>query len=308
MTAADSQDTPLTARGLETFPGWAPGFQAALERLTIVPRRPARDHSAGAVRSRLRGRALEFADYRPYVPGDDPKLVDWRTYARLGRLYLKQYDEERARTLTLLVDASASLDWGEGPVHKGQYARRLAAALAWIALRRQERVQTCLLREGAAARLPPVAARVEVVTLFRYLAAVRESGDTRLAAALRAALPGPGPGPAVLLSDLLDPSWPEALGILSAGGEGIVLQVLAPDEWEPPLGEEVELQDAETGALCPTRLGPVELAAYRERLEAFPAAVRAQCRRYGLAYAALNTGTSLQEAVLRQLPTAGILS
>lgn len=289
------------------FPGWEPGFAAALERLTISARQPARSQHAGAARSRARGRALEFADYRPYAPGDDPKLVDWRAYSRLDRLYLKRYEEERSRTLTLLVDASASLDWGAEEAHKGLYARRLAAGLAWIALSRHDRVRTYLLRDGAARPLAPVSVRSRVVALYAELGAVEERGATGLGRATRAALRDAPPGPAILLSDLLDSEWPAALEALAETGEGIVVQVLAPDEWDPPLGEEVELEDAETGELRPTRLGPAELAAYRERLTAFLEAVRGDCRRHGLAHVALETGLPLAEALLRRLPAAGIL-
>ncbi|HEX2185488.1 MAG TPA: DUF58 domain-containing protein, partial [Chloroflexota bacterium] len=237
----------MTDRSASSFPGWTPSFQAALERLAIAVRRPARSQYAGAVRSRIRGRALEFADYRAYTPGDDPKLVDWRAYTRLDRLYLKQYDEERARTVTLLIDASASMDWGEGEGHKGLYARRRAAALAWIALGRLEPVRAYVLRDGFAAPLQPVLARPALAALLGRLGAEQESGHVDLAAAVRTAAPSRAPGPAILLTDLLDPGWPDALDALAATGEGAVLQVLAPDEWEPPLGEEVELQDAETG-------------------------------------------------------------
>src|SRR5438874_9533722 len=89
-----------------SFPDWPPGFAEALEQLALAARRPASALQPGAVRSRARGRALEFADHRPYSPGDDPRLVDWRAYSRLDRLYLKQFLEERSRTLTLLLDAS----------------------------------------------------------------------------------------------------------------------------------------------------------------------------------------------------------
>ena len=299
-----------------SFPGWTPGFQAALERLTIAARRPAGERPGGMVRSRQRGRALEFADYRPYTPGDDPKLVDWRAYTRLDRLYLKRYEEERARTLTFLIDISASLDWGDGEAHKGRYARRLAAALAWIALSRHEPARTHLLRDGNALPLPPVSSRSGAVTLFRRLGSVREGGGTDLAASLPAALPGGlgvsprsgrAPGPTILLTDLLDAGWPDALGALAATGEATVLQVLAPAEWEPPLGEEVELEDAETGELRATRLGPRELDAYRERRDTFLSQIRDHCRRLGVVHLALNTATPLAETVLRRLPETGVL-
>ncbi len=289
-----------------SFPGWAPSFQAALERLTIAVRRPAGGQHAGDVRSRSRGRALEFADYRAYTPGDDPKLVDWRAYNRLGRLYLKQYEEERSRTITLLVDASASMDWGEGDAHKGLYARRLAAALAWIGASHHERVRGFLLRDGAAEQLPPVSSREGAVILYRELGAVREAGHTGVAESVRRlSLPG---GPTILISDLLEPSWADALSVLAPSEEAAVLQLLAPDELEPPLGEEVELVDSETGELRPTRLGPVELSAYRARLDGFLAEVRAECRKRGIVHVVVNTGTPVQDTVLKQLTAAGVLA
>lgn len=291
-----------------SFPDWPTGLAQALDRLAIAANHPARGQHAGAVGSRQRGRALEFADYRAYSPGDDPKLVDWRAYTRLDRLYLKQYDEERARTVTLLVDVSGSLNWGVGDAHKGLYARRLAAALAWVALGRLEPVRVCLLRESTAIWLPPVAVRPTLASLFQGLGDVREAGRTDLASAVRAALGGSrSRGPDILLTDLLDPTWREALESLARRGEGVVLQLLAPDEWDPPLGDEVELEDVETGELRPTRLGPVEQAGYHRQLRAFLAEVREYCRRHDLLYAALSTGSPLQEVLLRQLPTAGVL-
>jgi uncharacterized protein (DUF58 family) len=292
---------------MRDFPGWGAGFWSALERLTIAPRRPARSQQAGEARSRARGRALEFADYRSYTPGDDPRLVDWRAYARLDRLYLKQYEEDRARTLTLIVDVSASLDWGDGEEHKGLFARRLAAALAWIALNRHEMVRAFLVRDGGIDRLPPASSRGSAAALFQRLAEAREAGKTGLAKSLRSALQSANSGPVVLLSDLLDPAWEEALAVLAACGEGIVLQVLAPAEWEPPLGEEVELEDAETGDLRATRLAPAEIADYRRRLDEFLTSVRQRCAQLDLAHVALNTGSRLQDVVLRDLPAAGIL-
>src|SRR5512133_1588478 len=186
-----------------SFPGWSPSFTAALERLTIAVSRPAGGQHAGDVRSRARGRAIEFADYRAYTPGDDPRVVDWRAYTRLGRLYLKQYEEERSRTVTLLVDASASMDWGDGEVHKGLYARRIAAALAWIGAAHHERVRTFLLRDGGAEQLPPVSTRSGAVALYRELEGVRETGRTGLAEPMRRLGPSLSRGPVILLSDLL---------------------------------------------------------------------------------------------------------
>ena len=297
----------MSSREPGAFPDLSPDLRGALERLTLARRRPASGPRAGANRSRVRGRALEFADYRPYAPGDDPRLVDWRAYARLDRLYLKQFDEERARTLTLLVDASGSLDWGDGNAHKGRFARRLAAALAWVSLSRHETVRAFLLSDGEAIALPPATTRPDALGLFRRLGEAREVGPTRLASSVRRALSRPRPGPTVLVGDLLDPTWPETLDLLAGSGEGAVLQVLAPAEWAPELGEEVEFEDAETGERLATRLGPAELADYRARLASWLGDVRDRCARLGLLHVALDSGSELTDVLLRQLPAAGLL-
>jgi uncharacterized protein (DUF58 family) len=288
------------------FPGWSPAFEAALSRLSIFTRRPAGSPFPGEVRSAARGRAIEFADYRPYISGDEPALVDWRVYARTGRLYVKRHLEERERSLTLLIDASASLDFGDGEAHKGTYARRLAAALAWISLAHHEPVRVWLLRDGNARALPPAIGYGDATALFRGLAAVREAGSTALAGSIGVALTQPQRGPVLLISDLLEPGWADALRVLGRY-EAAVLQTLAPEEWEPALGEEVELEDGETGERLATRLGPVEVAAYGERLSAFLAGAGRESRRDGLLHIALNTGAPLAETVLRRLPAAGVI-
>lgn len=303
----DRPPQPATG-GRQPFPGWTPAFRAALEQLALAKRQPARGLHTGDARSRVRGRALEFADHRPYAPGDDPKLVDWRAYARLERLYLKQFEVERARTLSLLIDVSASLDWGDGEAHKGAYARRMAAALAWIGLSRGDVVKVWLLRDGRAESLAEVASRGGAGALFRRLGEVIESGPTDLAAAVRATHPEHARGPVVLASDLLDPSWPAAIDSLAASREGAVVQLLAPDEWEPPLGDEVELEDAETGEVRATRSGPSELASYQARLANFVASVQTHCHNRGIVYVGVDTGTPLQRLILRDLPAAGVLT
>ena len=188
------------------------------------------------------------------------------------------------------------------------YARKMASALSWIALSHHESVRVILLRDGGVSRLIPASNRSGAALLFRQLAGASEVGETRLAASVELAIRDLPPGPKFLLTDLLDPNWLHSLNLLGGAGESTLLQILAPAEWEPPLGEEVELQDAETGELRSTRLGPAELAAYRDRLDAFLKQVRRECHRLGVIHVALNTGTSIQDAVLRQLPATGVLA
>lgn len=312
----DQESATILREG--AFPYWSREFQAAIERLRIAERRPAEGFHQGDAPSRQRGRASAFADFRPYVPGDDPRLIDWRAYARLDRLYLKQFDEERARTVTILVDLSASMDFGEDGesrstaqpdlAHKGLFARRLAAALLWIAQCRGDRARLYVLRGGQAQGLGTISSRDGLGRAFQALAAVHEAGQTGLADALRGVTRERRSGPTLLLSDLLDADWDAALTWLGATGEGALIQVLSPPEWEPRLGTEVELEDAETGVTLPTRLGPAELAAYRARREAFQSGVREVCRRREIRAAFLNTAVPLARIVLHELPAAGILT
>ncbi len=282
---------------------------AAMDRQAIASLRSPRGQLAGPVLSRELGRALEFADYRAYAPGDDPKLVDWRAYNRLDRLYLKQYREERARTIGVLIDASASLDWGEAEAHKGVYARRLAASLAWIALGHLERVQLFVLKGQSAEQVPAPVGRPGAAALFKALATLREEGPLQLSAAVGSGLRQMrGHGPMFLVSDLFDSDWQPALQAIAARDQGgVILQVLSPDEWDPPLGDEVELEDCETGELRQTRFGPSELSEYRRRLAGFVDEVANLSRRLGLRHIALDSGEPLVDAVLKRLPAAGVL-
>jgi uncharacterized protein (DUF58 family) len=294
---------------MSDFPGWSRGLQAALDRLSIAAPRAAHSQRAGPVLSRSLGRALEFADYRAYSPGDDPKLVDWRAYNRLDRLYLKQYREERARTIALLVDGSASLDWGEAEQHKGAYARKLAAALAWIAAAHLEALQVFVLRGERATALRTPTGRAGIASLFRGLATEHERDRLALGDAISHALEQlRGDGPLFLITDLLDDDWQAALRLLSARQQhDVVLQVLAPDEWEPPLGDEVELQDSETDELRQTRFGPGEVRDYHARLAAFIEGIHQTSARLGLRHVAIDTATPLQDTLLKTLTRAGIL-
>ncbi len=297
----------MTTAGVDDYLGWSPPFRAALSGLSIATRRPAGSPYPGDVRSRALGRAIEFADYRPYVAGDELGLVDWRVYARSGRLYVKRHQEERERTLTLLIDTSASHDFGEGDAHKGLFARRLAAALSWIALAKHEPVRTYLLHDGRADLLAPAFSLNDTTSLVRTLAATRDRGDTHLSASLASALARTPRGPVMLLSDLLEPEIPEALHLL-APHESTLLQVLAPDEWEPALGDELELEDSETGELLAVRIGPAELAAYQERLQQHLDAISAEARRRGIVNVPLHTDVPITETILRRLTAAGVLT
>src|SRR3972149_2890667 len=115
----------------------SPELIARLEKMELISRKIFRGRMKGERRSPRKGQSVEFADFRNYVPGDDLRFVDWNTYARLEKLFLKMFLEEEDLHFYALIDASTSMDFGEPT--KFKYAVQLAAALGFIGLCRAGR-------------------------------------------------------------------------------------------------------------------------------------------------------------------------
>ena len=136
-----------------------PEVLARLGNLELVARSVVEGLLSGLHRSVQLGFSLEFADYRPYTPGDDPRFIDWNAYARTGRTYLKRYRGETTTHLMLLLDVSASMGQEGRGIGKLRYAKFLSASLAWLAARQHDAVGLMLfdqtLREHLAPRSRP---------------------------------------------------------------------------------------------------------------------------------------------------------
>ena len=122
-----------------TAPLLTPELLAQLERLELVSRKVFRGRMKGERRSKRKGQSVEFADFRNYVPGDDLRFIDWNTYARLEKLFLKMFLEEEDLHFYALIDASRSMEFGEPT--KLHFAKQLAAALGFVGLVRADRVK-----------------------------------------------------------------------------------------------------------------------------------------------------------------------
>ena len=199
----------------------------------------------GGRRSVKRGQTVEFADYRDYTLGDDLRQLDWNVYARLEKLFVKLFVEEEDVTITLLVDASASMAYG----HPEQAAVREAGrgrARLHRARQRGPRRASRALSGRIARRRTALRGSGRVFRLLADLSAIEPAdGPTDLLAAARhAAAQLHGRGVVVLISDLLDPSADRVIRELAAtGSELIVLHVLSPDELDPPLEGDLRLVD-----------------------------------------------------------------
>src|SRR5258705_8031134 len=212
-------------------------FLNQLERLSLLSRRSFRGRVKGERRSPRKGISVEFSDYRPYGVGDDLRYVDWNVYARLDRLYLKLFVDEEDLCLHLLVDASASMGFGDPS--KLDHAARLAAALGFVGLVGLERVGVGVVRERMAEGFNPARGRSQVLPLMNFLGRLEPGGATSLNEGLSAyALRSREAGLAVLVSDLMDPGGYERglKALLERRFDVHVIHVLAPDDMNPGFG------------------------------------------------------------------------
>jgi len=177
-------------------------FLHRLERLNLMTRGVVAQGLAGEHRSRRRASSVEFADFRKYVPGDDFRQIDWNAFARLDGLFLRQTEAKEDMTVHLLVDCSESMNWGQ-PSKLG-FARRLAAALGFMALSRFDSVTAACFAGSLSARLPLVRGKAQILRLLTYLDRAEVGGVTHLERAVREYCAGPvRGGVAFLISDLL---------------------------------------------------------------------------------------------------------
>jgi uncharacterized protein (DUF58 family) len=240
----------------------------------------------GERQGRARVARLEFADYRPYVAGDELRRIDWSIYRRLHQLVVKVGIEDGRLSLALLVDVSRSMRVGSPS--KLRAAQRLTAVLSAIALLRGDQADVHVLGDGRARPLVRLDGPRQVSLLAAELERIPESLETGLEQALgdHARL-GRRADVVILLSDASVPSdeLDRALSVLASSARtSCLLHIVAPDELETPLRGPVELRDAESGRLFETAITEAAAADYADRFARFCEGVREDCRERGVRY------------------------
>ena len=274
---------------------------------------------AGERRSPRRGRSVEFADYRNYTPGDDPRRVDWNIYARLERPYIRLFEDEEDLTVHLLLDDSPSMFWqaeeGAGLAQKWLCAAQLAAALGYVALASGDRV---VVETSRGQRFGPRRGAASAALLITFIERLsleprhRPRAGQRLAlnAWLKRCARDVRPGLAILISDMLDEDGAtEGIAALASKGLAVnLLHTLCPDELTPALSGDLQLVDVETNGAQEVSLDAGVLAAYHRQLSAWRAQVAAEVQRFGGRYVLVNTSQPLEAILLRDLRREGWLS
>ncbi|HEV1992386.1 MAG TPA: DUF58 domain-containing protein [Candidatus Dormibacteraeota bacterium] len=284
-----------------------PQLLRRLEALALRVRRAVSGQMGGERRSTARGRSVEFADFRSYSPGDDFRLIDWNAYARLDRFMLRLFVAEQELPLSIFVDLSGSMDWGRP--NKALTARRLAGAIAYVALASLDRVRLTVFADGPTSGGAPYRGRRAVAKLFSRLQSFPAGGPTDYAR-LVWPIGRQRPGMTVLISDGLgESSIDPAIGALGrARQEGAVLQLLAPQEIAPDWTGDARLKDSETGVEREFTSTPGTKAAYLEKLAERTREIERAAHRRGLRFARLSTDQPIEDMVLRTLRQLSLLS
>jgi uncharacterized protein (DUF58 family) len=284
---------------------------AKLTRLTLVASQVHSGRLKGERRSLKRGSSLEFADYRSYTPGDDLRRLDWKAYGRLDRPFLKLFEEEEDLQVHVLLDASTSMDWGDGEGNKFAYGQKLAAALGAIALSGGDclYLQPLRIANKKDERLGPLRGKPGIPALLAFVETLSPGGTTELGASLAAVTrSGHRPGLAIVISDLFSPGdlWSGLSGLRARGDEVVLIQPLAPDEIEPALGGDLRLVDVETGAGQEVSIDGGIRRLYQRRLAEWRGEILAGCAQRGIRFMPLSTAQPWDVVVLQELRRMGV--
>lgn len=229
----------------------SPSAMLELKRLELRARRQVDTELSGAFRSAFKGSGLTFADFREYQPGDDIRSIHWRATARTGRVYVKDYEEERQSTFLIVLDVSRST-WFSGTDSVRQKLCEFAALLALLARKNHDLLGLMLFDVQVQKFIKPAAAtRSHYQQILQHMLTFHsDSSETNVALALSECLKlQKRKAVVLLLSDLHSPDFLNELKLLSLKHEVICLNCRHPFEVEPPPVGLIRFKDAETGEL-----------------------------------------------------------
>lgn len=288
-----------------------------LRARALVLQRPVFGRRLGRHRSARAGAGLDFRDHRAYVPGDDPRRLDWRAIARRERLVLRQTEAEDELSIVFATDLGGAMAYGEGDTRKLSYARSLVGGLAWLASGQGDPVALVTGRDGAVqdALARPSSSPERLAGFAAQLGDVAPSGTCPWLEMLEAMTPRlPRRSVVIVVSDFLDPSGdgqPQddeadraltgALGAIRARGHDVVLlQVLHRDELEFPWTDRTTLRFTDLFGLRKPKEGAAAAIreGYLEAIRLHQTQLSERCDREGLVLHTVRSDRDIVEAFL----------
>ncbi|MCM8536542.1 MAG: DUF58 domain-containing protein [Lentisphaeraceae bacterium] len=266
---------------------------ANVRRIEIRTRKIVNEMTAGAYHSVFKGRGVEFAEVREYLPGDDVRTIDWNVTARMGAPFIKKFQEERDMTVFLMVDISASGDFGSQR-SRNNMAAEIAAVLSFSAIRNKDHVGLMLFSDTEELHLPPKKGKKHVMRLVRELLAHERKGkgsdikmalDKLMKTAKQKTV-------TFLISDLMCENFEHSLTVAARKHDIIVLHLMDPLEKELPkeLSGRILMEDAETHQFSFFNSSAREKKLLQERSEKLIERNKEICRKAGVDLIHIETG------------------
>jgi uncharacterized protein (DUF58 family) len=271
-----------------------------ISRLELRARHIVEGFLSGMHRSPYFGQSVEFLQHREYAVGDDLRHVDWKVWGRQDRLYVKQFEEDTNLRCTMLVDVSASMSYGNGPLNKYEYACTIASSLAYLVLHQHDAVGCVAFDDKVRIKIPPRSQQNHLQSIIDALNVNQPREKTDLYAVFREVAESfPRRGMMVLVSDLLADQANALRGLRllrQRGHDVLVFHVLDDDELDFPFTGPTRfdgLEVAEHLNCNPRALREGYLAALTEFLDS----MRRGCARTGIDYALIRTSQPLDAAL-----------
>jgi uncharacterized protein (DUF58 family) len=275
-----------------------------ISRLDLRARHIVEGFLSGIHRSPYFGQSVEFLQHREYTAGDDLRHVDWKVWAKQDRFYVKQFEEDTNLRCTLLVDVSQSMQYGNGPLNKYDYAATIAVSLAYLLLRQQDAVGAVAFDEGIRIKVPQRTKRTQLNSIISALSMSEPKHKTDMTAILRGVAESyPRRGLMILISDLLVDRGGlfKGLKLLRQQGHDVmVFHVMDDDELDFPFNGPTRFEGLE----LPQNLNcnPRALReGYMASLQAYLEEVRRGCATNSVDYALLRTSQPLDAALAAYL-------
>jgi len=282
-----------------------PVFFSRLDNLELRARGIVEGFMHGLHRSPFVGFSVEFAEHRPYMPGDSIRNIDWKVYAKSDRFYIKQYEEETNLRSYILLDTSRSMTYaGPGAISKLEYAKHLAAALAYMMIHQQDAVGLLLFSDVIHRFVPPRSAGRHLQLILRELEGLEPGTNTDVATCLSTLSERiRRRGLIILISDLMDEPERVLQGLKHfryKQHEVIVFQILDETEWTFPFRDELGFVDLETGEEIIAQSW-ILAEEYRRRVDAWREDYRRACGEQQIDLVSLTNQTPFDRALMRFL-------
>ncbi len=279
-------------------------FLHRLDELRMLIKHTAAGGAGGTRRSKIRGSGVEFSDFREYSAGDDIRRIDWNAYARFERLFMKLFSEEREQLVNIIVDASASMNFGEQT--KWSAACMLAEAICYLSLGAGDRVALYIIADGRELCSRSYNSKSRYPEAAEFLSSVTPSGITELNSIVpKLTLPS-GRGSTVIISDLMcEEGYERALNSLAYRKQDVCLMhLMCIEDMSPSFDDTMELADSETGEKLIINADYELLRDYRAAAKSFVEDAQKACTSLGAVYSLWIPEEPMEERMLGVLNQA----